>query len=122
MPLTDADLNRRKHTCADCGSPLWQADKSGPARYPLADYVKHRMRGFFDLLVGDEVHEYKGRGSAQGIAAGVLADVCGKAEEGDNVIRVRLHPLPPTPHHPFVHRQTPDGHGKEIRVCGIVYR
>ena len=79
VPLTDADLNRRKHTCADCGGPLWQADKSGPARYPLADYVKHRMKGFFDLLIGDEVHEYKGRGSAQGIAAGVLADVCGKS-------------------------------------------
>ena len=79
VPLTDADLNRRKHTCAGCGGPLWQADKSGPARYPLADYVKHRMKGFFDLLVGDEVHEYKGRGSAQGIAAGVLADVCGKS-------------------------------------------
>ena len=66
VPLTDADLNRRKHTCAGCGGPLWQADKSGPARYPLADYVKHRMKGFFDLLVGDEVHEYKGRGSAPG--------------------------------------------------------
>ena len=79
VPLTDADLNRRKHTCAGCGSPLWQADKSGPARYPLADYVKHRMKGFFDLLIGDEVHEYKGRGSAQGIAAGVLADACGKS-------------------------------------------
>ena len=57
VPLTDEDLNRRKHTCAGCGSPLWQADKSGPACYPLADYVKHRMKGFFDLLVGDEVHE-----------------------------------------------------------------
>ena len=79
VPLTDEDLNRRKHTCAGCGSPLWQADRSGPARYPLADYVKHRMKGFFDLLVGDEVHEYKGRGSAQGIAAGVLAAVCGKS-------------------------------------------
>ena len=55
VPLTDADLNRRKHTCADCGAPLWQADRSGPKRYPLADYVKHRMRGFFDLLIGDEV-------------------------------------------------------------------
>ena len=33
----------------------------------------------FDLLVGDEVHEYKGRGAAQGIAAGVLADACGKS-------------------------------------------
>ena len=79
VPLTAADLNRRKHTCAACGAPLWQADKSGPARYPLADYIKHRMKGFFDLLIGDEVHEFKGRGSAQGIAAGILADVCGKS-------------------------------------------
>ena len=54
-------------------------DRTGPDRYPLADYVKHRMGGFFDLLIGDEIHEYKGRGSAQGIAAGVLADVCGKS-------------------------------------------
>ncbi len=79
VPLTDADLNRRRHVCSYCGSPLWQADKSGPKRYPLADYVKHHMRGFFDLLITDEVHEYKGRGSAQGIAAGVLADACGKS-------------------------------------------
>ena len=79
VPLTDADLNRRKHVCPVCRSPLWQADHTGPKRYPLADYVKHHMRGFFDLLVGDEVHEFKGRGSAQGIAAGILADVCGKS-------------------------------------------
>ena len=79
VPLTDADLNRRKRVCVGCGSPLWQADKSGPKRYPLSDYVKHRMKGFFDLLIGDEIHEYKGRGSAQGIAAGVLADACGKS-------------------------------------------
>ncbi len=79
VPLTDAELRRRKRNCARYGSPLWQADGSGPRRYPLADYVKNRMRGFFDLLVGDEVHEYKGRGSAQGIAAGVLADVIGKS-------------------------------------------
>ena len=79
VPLTDKDLNRRKRSCAGCGSPLWQADKSGPKRYPLADYIKHRMKGFFDLLVGDEIHEYKGRGSAQGIAAGILAEACGKS-------------------------------------------
>ncbi len=79
VPLTDAALNRRKRTCAECGSPLWQADRSGPARYPLSDYVKHRMKGFFDLLIGDEIHEFKGRGSAQGIAAGILADACGKS-------------------------------------------
>ena len=79
VPLTDEDLNRRKRVCFHCDSPLWQADNSGPARYPLADYVKHHMRGFFDLLITDEVHEYKARGSAQGIAAGVLADACGKS-------------------------------------------
>ena len=79
VPLSNADLSRRKRTCESCGSPLWQADHSGPRRYPLSDYAKHRMRGFFDLLIGDEIHEYKGRGSAQGIAAGVLADACGKS-------------------------------------------
>ncbi len=79
VPFTDVQLSRRKRTCDHCGSPLWQADNSGPRRYPLSDYVKHHMRGFFDLLIGDEVHEYKGRGSAQGIAAGVLADACGKS-------------------------------------------
>ncbi len=79
LPLTLKDLARRKRRCDECGSALWQADHSGPKRYPLADYVKHHLRGFFDLLVSDEVHEYKGRGSAQGIAAGILADACGKS-------------------------------------------
>ena len=79
VPLTDKVLNRKKHVCAACGSPLWQADNSGPKRYPLSDYVKHHMPGFFDLLIGDECHEFKGRGSAQGIAAGVLAEACGKS-------------------------------------------
>ena len=79
VPLTETALERRKLRCSECGSALWQADPTGPKRFPLADYVKLRMRGFFDLLIADEVHEYKGRGSAQGVAAGVLADVCGKS-------------------------------------------
>ena len=79
VPLSDADLNRRKRTCVNCGTSLWQADGSSLRRYPLSDYVKHRMKGFFELLVTDEVHEYKSRGSAQGIAAGILADACGKS-------------------------------------------
>ncbi len=59
--------------------PLWQARQVRPKRCPLSDYVKHHMKGFFDLLIGDERHEFKGRGSAQGIAAGVLAEACGKS-------------------------------------------
>ena len=54
------------HLRRPAAAPLWQADRSGPARYPLADYIKHRMKGFFDLLIGDEVHEFKGRGSSPG--------------------------------------------------------
>ena len=79
VPLTNEELSRKRRDCDLCGSALWQADGSGPRRYPLSDYVKHRMKGFFDLLIADEVHEFKGRGSAQGIAAGVLADACGKS-------------------------------------------
>ena len=79
VPLTNEELSRKRRDCDLCRSALWQADGTGPRRYPLADYVKHRMKGFFDLLIGDEVHEYKGRGSAQGIAAGVLAEACGKS-------------------------------------------
>ncbi len=79
VPLTHKQLNRKKHSCRYCASSLWQADGSSLRRYPLSDYVKHRMKNFFDLLITDEVHEYKGRGSAQGIAAGILADACGKS-------------------------------------------
>ena len=35
VPLTDADLNCRKHTCADCGSPLWQARQVRPRPLPV---------------------------------------------------------------------------------------
>ena len=79
VPLTAEEMGRKRRTCAGCRSPLWQADPNGPKRYPLSDYIKKRMKGFFDLLTADEVHEYKGRGSAQGIAAGVLADACGRS-------------------------------------------
>ena len=53
------------------------------------------MRGFFDLFVGDEVHEFKARGSAQGIAAGVLAESCGRSLtlSGTLMGGLRQHPL-----------------------------
>ncbi|MGE0600661.1 MAG: helicase-related protein [Dehalococcoidia bacterium] len=76
LPLEEADLGRKKHTCEQCRGPLWQADCRGPRRYPLADYIARRMPGYFDLLLIDEQHEYKGRGSAQGLAAGTLAEAC----------------------------------------------
>ena len=79
VPLTFQKLNRRKHVCEFCNEPLWQADNTGPKRYALSDYIKNHMPNFFDLFIGDEIHEYKSRGSAQGIAAGVLASTCGNS-------------------------------------------
>src|SRR6266545_3002093 len=78
VPLGREDLARKKRRCLDCGGPLWLADRTGPRRFPLADYVARRMPGFFDLLIVDEQHEYKARGSAQGLAAGTLAEACGR--------------------------------------------
>jgi len=78
IPIDLAELGRRRHTCDRCGTPLWQADRNGPARVPLADYINRQMPGAFDLLITDESHEYKARGSAQGIAAGTLAETCGR--------------------------------------------
>ena len=78
VSLKEKNLATRKRKCPRCGGALWTADRAGPKTYPLADYVKNRMRGFFQLLIGDEIHEYKGKGSAQGIAGGVLADACGR--------------------------------------------
>ena len=78
LPLERSMLARKKHACDRCGSPLWQADRTGPRRVSLAAYIAKRMPGHFDLLVIDEQHEYKARGSAQGIAAGTLAEACAR--------------------------------------------
>jgi superfamily II DNA or RNA helicase len=78
VPLEWADLEQRKRRCAGCGGALWQADRDGPRRVPLADYVLRRMRGHFDLLIVDEVHEAKGRGTAQGLAGAALAEACAR--------------------------------------------
>jgi superfamily II DNA or RNA helicase len=72
--LTHDDLARKRRTCDWCGEQLWQADPKGPRRYALGHYIAEKLPGFFDLLVLDEMHELKSGGSAQGIAAGALAE------------------------------------------------
>jgi len=87
--LTRDDLGRKRLRCQApfsgrrgglptaegrvCGAALWQADRRGPRRVALAEYIKRRLRGAYDLLILDEVHEMKARGSAQGLAAAALA-------------------------------------------------
>ena len=71
--LSLTDLRRKKSKCGKCGESLWMADKNGVRRYPIAEYVKRFLPRFFDLFITDEGHEEKGKASAQGIAAGMLA-------------------------------------------------
>ncbi len=71
--LTHDDLAKKRRTCGWCGEQLWQADPKGPRRYALGHYIAEKLPGFFDLFIIDEAHEMKSGGSAQGIAAGALA-------------------------------------------------
>lgn len=72
--LTHDELAKKRRTCDGCGEQLWQADHEGPRRYALGHYIAEKLPDFFDLLVLDEMHELKSGGSAQGIAAGALAE------------------------------------------------
>lgn len=52
----------------------------GQGGYQPTEFIKRYLpRGFFGLLIGDEGHEFKNDGSAQGQAFGVLASQCRKA-------------------------------------------
>jgi Type III restriction enzyme, res subunit len=52
----------------------------GQGGYQATEFIKRYLpRGFFGLLIGDEGHEFRNDGSAQGQAFGVLASQCRKA-------------------------------------------
>jgi hypothetical protein len=80
------DLSKRRMVCKavlleggvrgdGCGAPLWQCTDE-IKRYEPAKLIHKRLRGFFDYLILDEVHEEKGANTAQGNAAGCLAAAC----------------------------------------------
>lgn len=60
-----------------CGEQLWQPDTSRKSYRKVipAKFIKANMKGFFDLLVCDETHQYKNE-SGQGYAFGALASAC----------------------------------------------
>ena len=78
VPVDEAYLRRNKRWCADCDSPLWQADNTRIRRYPIAEYIKNKLPHYFDYFIADEVHELKGGNTAQGNAFGALASACDK--------------------------------------------
>ncbi|MFQ5859868.1 MAG: helicase-related protein, partial [Anaerolineae bacterium] len=47
-----------------------------PVRYPIAEYIKRRYRGRFQLAIVDEVHEMKGQSTDRGYAFATLISAC----------------------------------------------
>ncbi len=78
VPADYGYLSRNKRRCGRCDAPLWEADNTRIRRYPIAEYIKKHLRGYFDFLIADEVHELKGGDTAQGNAFGALASACRK--------------------------------------------
>ena len=73
----DSDTGSHKKTMVPCSEQLWQPDisKRKYRKTIPAKFIKTKMKGFFDLLIADEVHMYKNQ-SGQGYAFGALAAAC----------------------------------------------
>lgn len=73
IPIEMDEIRRRKTYC-QCGEALWQVESSRCRKMALADYFKKNLpKNFFDFFIADEVHELKGKDTAQGNAFGTLA-------------------------------------------------
>ncbi len=65
------DLNKKKFFCHRCKSALWQADSS-LRRFSPAEYIKKYLKGYYDMIILDEIQDYKAEGTLQGRAMGAL--------------------------------------------------
>jgi SNF2 family DNA or RNA helicase len=61
---------KKREKCAACKESLWQA--TPPKRFALATFIRRWLKGYFNIIIADEAHEYKGD-SIQGQALGELA-------------------------------------------------
>ena len=60
-----------------CGEQLWQADADNfkYRKYMPALFIKNKLKDYFDILIADEVHQFKNL-SGQGYAFAVLSCAC----------------------------------------------
>lgn len=88
-PVDPEYFNNKKRFCQECRSPLFQmihlnqrgkrevdATRLKTIRYPIAEYIRRKLPGFFGLFLSDEVHEAKGHATDVGYAMGALAQSC----------------------------------------------
>lgn len=70
LPATLSDFTQKRMWCNNksCNAPLWQDERNGKPRYPIATYIKRHYKGFVDIAIVDEAHQYKGESSDRGHA------------------------------------------------------
>jgi hypothetical protein len=78
IPVSYAYFKRNKRFCPECKGALWQADNTRIRRYPLSEYIKDHLKGYFDFYIADEVHELKGGSTARSNSFGALANTSKK--------------------------------------------
>jgi len=73
----DPESGSHRRIYRRCGEQLWQADreKENYRKYMPALFIKNKLKNFFDLLIADEIHQYKNL-SGQGYAFGIVSKVC----------------------------------------------
>ena len=67
----------RRYVVRACDEPLWQWTRQ-PYRWPPSKLIHKKLKGFFDYVLIDEIHEEKSAESAQSMAAGKLIASCRK--------------------------------------------
>jgi hypothetical protein len=73
----DPETNRHRKVPSTCNEQLWQPNISQKhyRKAIPAKFIKSKMKGFFDFLVTDEIHQFKNE-SGQGYAFGALVGAC----------------------------------------------
>jgi len=73
----DPENNCHRSFPTSCGEQLWQPDirQKHYRKVIPAKFIKARMKGFFDFLITDEIHQFKNE-SGQGYAFGTLVSAC----------------------------------------------
>lgn len=65
----------QRNFCPKCGNAFWGPDGTRK-RYAPAQYIKKYLKGYFDILIPDEVHKLKGGSTIQGAILGQLSSSC----------------------------------------------
>jgi hypothetical protein len=71
------EAGRHQRVESTCTEQLWQPDNTRKNYRKMipAKFIKDKMKNYFDLLIADEVHQFKNQ-SGQGYAFGALASAC----------------------------------------------